>query len=440
MKNESDRRSALPGLSRVALWGLKLLDVTCLLAVAVLPLAWFFDPVVVRAGGLRLSISWTYKPILAAAGLIALRWVWRGGLKRHGASFLPASRLFRMGCLAVLPTFLLLVGLEGLARWVGIQPVEAVPIVVTGKEAPTEPAGRNMRGDPELLYEFEPHAQWEGMEINRHGFRTRDFAVPKATGMVRVMCLGDSCTAQGNPPYSDRLHALLQAEPPDGRPWEAFNMGVHGYSVLQGLRQFQRYGPVYQPDVVTIFFGWNDHWLSTRPDRQRMGVRMHPASAALVGGLQKKRLYAWLASVLERGPGEAASSRREVVRVPLPDYREALKELIREIRAVGAVPIVLTAPRDRLHDMLVRYHHAESPAEGERRHDAYVEATRQVAAEEEAALLDLARLFDEGRYEKVFMGDGIHFREAGLQHIASALDRTLRELAAEEGFPSRGKE
>lgn len=51
--------------------------------------------------------------------------------------------------------------------------------------------------------------------------------------------MGDSCTAQGRPPYSDILHELLQRAPPTPETWEALNTGVYGYSSMQGLRQYQ---------------------------------------------------------------------------------------------------------------------------------------------------------------------------------------------------------
>ncbi len=403
-------------------WVLRGADGLCAIVLLLVPLIWFFDPLVFRLGDMRWAISWGFTPVAVLLVLLAVRWAFR----RQAAQPLPSSRLLRTVCLAVLPSFLLLLGLEGVARLAGIKPASGAPIIVMGKEAPLETAGRNMRGDPELLYEFEPHARWEGMTINSHGFRTWEFSAEKPAGAIRVICLGDSCTAQGQPPYSDRLNDRLQAAPPAGKQWEAFNMGVHGYSILQGLRQFQRYGPMYQPDVVTIFFGWNDHWLYSTPDRQRMGVRMNPVAGAITSGIRKKRLYAAVASLL---PGAAAPGPQadQVLRVPLPEYREHLRELIRTIRAQGARPIVLTAPRTHLHPAVVKHQHARSVEEAEQLHDAYAQATRDVAAEEAADLLDLARLFENARPEKAFMGDGIHFRSAGLDFIVDALEQHLRE-------------
>ena len=78
----------------------------------------------------------------------------------------------------------------------------------------------------------------------------------------------------------------LAANPPTSQPWEAFNMAVYGYSALEGLKLFQTRGQQLAADVVTIYYGWNDHWLSigADPGNQSMGVmRAQFTNADLTG-------------------------------------------------------------------------------------------------------------------------------------------------------------
>ncbi|MBU1909259.1 MAG: SGNH/GDSL hydrolase family protein, partial [Verrucomicrobia bacterium] len=142
------------------------------------------------------------------------------------------------------------------------------PITIVGRDGKAKPDDdRGMIPDSELQFRFNPGAEWRGRRINALGFLGREAESNKAPGAVRVICMGDSCTAQGNPPYADFLHERLTNAPPTPQPWEAFNMAVHGYSSEQGLRLFRRQTRYLQPDYVTLYFGWNDHWRSSISDR-----------------------------------------------------------------------------------------------------------------------------------------------------------------------------
>ena len=56
------------------------------------------------------------------------------------------------------------------------------------------------------------------------------------------------------------------------------NAGCSGYSAYQGLEILRRRGLKYRPDVVTIWFGWNDkaYWDGmTDAEHARLFVREH---------------------------------------------------------------------------------------------------------------------------------------------------------------------
>ena len=328
-------------------------------------------------------------------------------------------------------------GLEGLLALLGVEKAPAVPIVIRGEESQDtkfKEGDDKVIVDPELLWRFAPHAMWGGVRINEHGYRTRAFALDKVPGTRRVVALGDSCTAQGEPPYSDRLHAMLQKRPPSAEPWEAFNLGVFGYSIEQGYRQFQKVGPALKPDVVTIYFGWNDHWLFDKPDRLRLATRLSPAQARLARAIQSTRLFGLLARRIKRNPAASPASGRGF-RVPPDHYTETLSNLVTAIRAAGAQPLIITGARRELTDALVRSGHAEHEDAAEQAHDQYLELTRTVAQQLEVPVLDLARDFAGPEFDAYFSKDGIHFERDGLQAIAERLNTKLKEMAEAGQLP-----
>jgi lysophospholipase L1-like esterase len=237
--------------------------------------------------------------------------------------------------------------------------------------------------------------------------------------------MGDSCTGQGPPPYPGYLHALLQARPPDDHRWEAFNTAVHGYTILHGLTLFRKRVRFWQPDVVTILFGWNEHLIVDEARAAEL-ARARPALETAVGNaVVQKRLYTAFTTAFPK-PTPPASRGRGLA-VPPEAYVEALRTFIREIRSAGAEPFVLTSPRDRIvHRQIVRRGKARSVEEVMALHDEYVRLTRAVARQENARIVDLAAAFAGDAARGMFSSDGIHFTPAGLERVAAEIDAAIR--------------
>lgn len=437
----NDIPESAPSRSRAAIALLCLLDIALAVALVVMVLAWFYNPLTI---GNRFSAHWKH-----ALVFVLVLWAGRTGLRRFLRRKNPAARglaetaIFRTACLAVLPTFCLFVALELALKLYGLEPAaNPAPIIVVGQDTEQAiPESDGVVRDPELLFAFKPGVEWDKFPINSHGFRTHEFAVPKPEGVVRVVSLGDSCTAQGHPPYSELVDACLKENPPGGREWEAINLGVYGYSSAQGLAVYERWGARLGANVVTLYFGWNDHWTQhRRTDRQRMASRMGPIAAKNLEAFRKKRIYVALSKAISRmREGRAGRSAVDfrVLRVPPVEYADTLRRLIADVRANGAVPVVLTAPRRALTHVLVQTQHSRSTAEAEKLHDQYVEITRQVAAEEGAELLDLAAMLAGPEYDTgYFMADGIHLTdEKGLPLLGSLICEKIRSMAEENKIP-----
>ncbi len=433
---------------------LLLLDLVLLVTLLILAAAWLWNPFYLSLGPLRLTIHWGLKPLLAPAVILLARGLLKKGIARRGTlgRGLWETAVFKKIILALCSTYLLIALLElGLA---GARfEAELPPIIFQGQNAEGGVEIPRTAPDPALMFRLIPGSYFQGRLINSLGFREREVDPHKQPGTVRVLCMGDSVTGQGRPGYSHYLHQGLLQAPPTPQPWEAFNIGVHGYSALQGLRQFQMLGRQLSPDVVTLYFGWNDHWLSEEADRQKMGLEMRPWAGRIFEVLRQKRFFKffiWAASPVQHLARRSQGQER-VLRVPPDEYRSVLKAFIKEIRATGAIPLLITAPRRSLTSAVVGKRYVVSIEEGNRTHDQYIDITRKVAQETGAELLDLAAILAGPECDAYFAPDGIHFdffmqegslaadppSQPGLMRIAAEIDQRLREMVSSPAWPKK---
>jgi lysophospholipase L1-like esterase len=265
--------------------------------------------------------------------------------------------------------------------------------------------------------------------INSLGFREREVDPKKPEGAARIICMGDSCTAQGKPGYAGYLHEMLSKNPPTPRTWEAFNLAVYGYSSLQGLRLYQKLGHTLDPDIVTLYYGWNDHWLHEQTDRQRMAWHVDAWAGRMIETLREKRFFMLMMWAMKSQRARKLDSITSEYRVPPEEYREVLTRFIQDIRNSDAVPLLITAPRRSLQPSVVNSGHAHSLTEAETVHDRYVRITREVADTCNVELLDLAVIFDTPEADAYFKPDGIHFTQEGLKQIATELYHSITPLS-----------
>ena len=393
------------------------LDAALLIALAAALLAWFFDPFQTTFGPLRLRISWPFKPVLFLLLTLLLRVIHA----RRGApdtATPPRARCMPKIALALGMLLLPLLLTEQLLARLGVPEGEPV-FVMHGQRGAATRADGSMVKDADVLWRFEPGKVFNGRTVNALGFLDRDVQAIKPAGLKRVVCMGDSCTAQGTPPYAGHLNKLLQEESPDGQPWEAFNTAVHGYTVLQGLALFRTRVADFDPDIVTVMFGWNDHWLAPEQDAVRLARAGSPLVTAVRNALARKRLIVALARTFKKKTEGAT------LRVPPEDYAQGLRELVAAIRQSGAEPLLLTAPRAAtISGHLINAGHARSVSEALQLHDAYAEITRRIAREEQVRLFDLAAHFTR---PEDFSRDGVHYQGEGIERIARLLHRELME-------------
>ena len=228
-----------------------------------------------------------------------------------------------------------------------------------------------------------------------------------------LVLLGDSCTHLGA--WDEALAELATRRFGDAPSWA--NLAVAGWSSHQGRRQLERDVADLDPEVVTLFFGWNDHWigfgLEDRTIDEVKRVFSKRWSSVRLVQLATRATVAWRA----RRSGYPN-------RVSLDDFADNLDAMVKQTRALGAQPVLFTAPSNHAPgseppELAGRF--LRDLAELVPMHRAYVDAAREVARRTEAPLCDLARraeALDPAARDGLFLADGIHFTPAGDRWLA----------------------
>ena len=167
--------------------------------------------------------------------------------------------------------------------------------------------------------------------------------LPKPEGTFRVMCYGDSNTDGPNEKgWTEVLHELLDKRfAASGVDFEVLNAGVAGYSSHQGLMRFRQQVERFEPDLVTVSFGYNDIAPALRvPDRD---FRLPPA---LLVSLQRQLLRYRFYRVAEKIARGWAPEQPPSIgpRVPLDHYLDNLQSFLDTGREHGSHVVLLTRP------------------------------------------------------------------------------------------------
>jgi len=192
----------------------------------------------------------------------------------------------------------------------------------------------------------------------------------------RIVAFGDSITAAGYLPEQERYPAVLQRllrEATGQADLQVLNAGAGGHTITNGAARLQKDVLDRQPHYVLVQFGMND-------------------------------------SVM------VAAGR---ARVPLDDFRRQLTEVCQKICDAGAVPLLATVTP--VVPALYYTRHPQEWYEGgvDAVLEQYRQATREVAAEHEWPLVDLARalpLSELRTPENSGVADGVH-PTAGPQRV-----------------------
>lgn len=289
--------------------------------------------------------------------------------------------------------FAALLGIEGYVRLTKphIPSLQAFVEVVFEAIGTDNVQNEIYRGDPWLSWAFLPNHEnswwsWTTFSTNPQGIRYPEPLVGKWK-RFRILCFGDSVT------FGFRIPSTAQASrmtfDPTHRPYaflmedrlrevnsddfvQVVPMGVPGYTTHQGLQWMRRDIGRYDPDVVTICYGFNDtqtrlqsdketiptgrfmifqRWLMMRSQAMMHFVRWRENRA-------RERAAAARAAEVERAeqaglpPPLPTPPPAPVPRVSREDYVANCLAMAKVAREHGAKPVVLhPIYRDHLHEV-----------------------------------------------------------------------------------------
>ncbi len=294
--------------------------------------------------------------------------------------------------LAVLSPLIALGLLEGgLRLWGSFEGERSVDDLLYGKT----PLGINpglFVEDPDLGWRVRPSTDW-GIErrINAAGFRGPERPLAKPANTTRIACLGDSVTFGWSQLESETYPFVLQDLLDRAgleRRFEVFDFGVPGYTTHQARRLLESDVLAYQPDVVTLLFGWNDTHQSTlrRPDRDRPQPNAFAhwthdtiGWSRLYQVMRRWALQIAAGDVTPKGEVEPGEVDPATVRVPMAHFLENLESLVVTCRGRSIQPVLITEPHN------AKY--IDYPLQ-----EQVVRAVRSGAAQADVILADFERL------------------------------------------------
>lgn len=311
---------------------------------------------------------------------------------------------------------------EGLLRLTGFQydtSVETMTFTFPIDEYNRESEEPFLQRDEHLFWKTRPFA----LGHNSRGLVGPEFSDAKPADVFRIVCIGDSCTHFGPDTYPEMLQALLDAAAP-GR-FEVINAGCIGYSSWQGLTLLREQVSDWSPDLVTVYFGWNDHWLARgyRDSQQLLQTRNPAPFLEPLEQLRVVQFMRWNA-------GHFSAPTSPEPRVRPDEYRDNLRAMHQVCMDLTADIWYLTAPHAFDYGIpayLLSSGEVADPSSLISLHDSYNDVVRRVAKDLKADCLDLDRIFSRPDKQALFVEDHIHLSEAGRRLVAKLLFERLQE-------------
>lgn len=269
----------------------------------------------------------------------------------------------------------------------------------------------------------------------------RDYETRTSAARPTIVFMGDSCTRGGH--YDEELEQIINDNHPSNNFTYA-NLGVWGWSSYQGLRQLERDVVRMGPEFITVYFGWNDHWDSYGIQDKDIGEFNLEHPEALVRLSQNSRVAQAINRAVVSIRYDGFSQRPK--RVSMTDFGSNLRRIVQIARDNDITPILLTAPTSHRRGMEPSYLEPRwltDVTELVPLHEAYAQVVRDVAAEENALIVDLHAEFKRISTEelgKLFKTDGIHLMPEGDRKIAEIIYNYLEEQGLVNQLTGDGEE
>ncbi len=152
--------------------------------------------------------------------------------------------------------------------------------------------------------------------------------------------MGDSCTEFGR--YDNYLAELVNQH--TQQSFSFVNVGISGWSTYQGLQQLKQDVLSLHPKIITIYYGWNDHWKSFGLEDKNLGQYnlAHPVLVTLAAFSRIRIFQLFNYFLLNIRTRQDKSEFPE--RVSLADFRNNLCHMVQIAKNNDIIPVLITAP------------------------------------------------------------------------------------------------
>ncbi|MCD4784020.1 MAG: SGNH/GDSL hydrolase family protein [Candidatus Eremiobacteraeota bacterium] len=274
--------------------------------------------------------------------------------------------------------------------------------------------------DPKDLCEMDGLLDWE---------YTR-FKEPDA---YRILVYGDSQTMATpwvgdiNLTFPKLLQEKLRKAFP-GKKIEVINMGVSGYSSVQGLLFFKNIGLLYNPDCVIVGLGFHDAGQSSAPDKDITSD--NPWVKKLRTLLYRSQIYLLIRKKILRRRvvfRDVLKNNRPIYRrVSKEDYRENLKTFKDIGKKNNLLIVFMTVPQVGFNATA---------------HADYVNVMRKAAEDFKVIIIDTAKSmsgFPLKKQEEYFVKDKVHFNYQGNEFMAEQIYEVIQPVLLKKEFKESG--
>lgn len=187
------------------------------------------------------------------------------------------------------------------------------------------------------------------VSTNSRSMRYGEIPEGRQDKTLRIVALGDSTTfgwgVEQDLTYPARLEAKLKGKIP-GVDIESINGGVPGYSSFQGIHHINARVLTYQPDIWLIGYIVQDARRAPVSDKDQ-AIANRSAEFLRANPLYQWRTYLFLREkyqVFRSERREEEAKTGETWRVPVEDYRDNLKEIVKVVRANDGIPVLFGFP------------------------------------------------------------------------------------------------
>ena len=298
------------------------------------------------------------------------------------------------------------------------------------------------KGRYELVPGVHPISGGPPLVINSRGFVGPEFDAEKPKDVYRIFSIGDSCTF-GNMDvvYPGLLHTRLNAEG-KGKKFEVINAGVEGYHSGFALARLKEDVLQYQPDLVTIYVGWND-FMKVNPENlgevDRYATLARFMERSYLMKAYKKVIYSYIRPhIVKPNVVSTPEDLHAYDSFEPTDFRDNLIEMIRTLKSRNIKVLIMTRPtvvREGMSYEEIKRQNVVFPWYGSAYsvnrllslHRAYNRTIEKVATQEEVPLLDLAAELEKHDKDALFW-DTMHPSEKGHQLISELVFHRLQNV------------